>query len=572
MRPVNRPIDGRLLRNTSILIAIPVVLAVLALRPPPTVAEPAFPSAFDGRAAAALARELDQAHPVRSPGSPGAQGAARWLRDRLAPHGFRVEEDVWTENVPGLGPVALRNVSVVVAGTIDDSIVVVAHLDNKEDGGQNNASGVGVLIELARGFSSAGTAGVLPRRPLHRLVFLWTDGGAYGGVGARRFAEREHRAAVALVLDGVGGPATPRLRIAGAHRSTSAAGLLQTVALRVVDETGEHAAIPGVISQLVFLGLPSIGGEETLLLDRGVGAVGITTGEESRSASGGAVAPIDDDAIGRLGAGVDLAIGSLDAAVELPRATATALHLGSRALPGWALETLLLVASVPFVIAAIELAIRVRRRGTALGPAWRDLRRRGWPWLATLAALGVGAIVGDLPHLDDAMPGPAITSAAPVPLVTLGLAATVWLVAVARTRLRVVAADAVRDDETLAGWSVALLALCLATILAAAASPYLLVFLVLSLVAWFALAVLPQPRPVIADVVFGIGLAGPAIALGVIAVELGLGVRAPLHLAALVTTGTAPWLAVIAAAVWGTAAGQVAALVRGTYAPSPSRR
>ena len=56
------------------------------------------------------------------------------------------------------------------------------------------------------------------RRPLHTLVFLSSDGGAYGGVGAERFAStsplRDNLIAV-VSLDGIGGHARPRLELAG---------------------------------------------------------------------------------------------------------------------------------------------------------------------------------------------------------------------------------------------------------------------------------------------------------------------------------------------------------------------
>ncbi len=58
----------------------------------------------------------------------------------------------------------------------------MAHRDDLglSPGANDNASGTGALIELARNVASTTLA--------HTLVFLSTDGGAYGSLGAAEFA------------------------------------------------------------------------------------------------------------------------------------------------------------------------------------------------------------------------------------------------------------------------------------------------------------------------------------------------------------------------------------------------
>src|SRR3989442_1146061 len=77
-------------------------------------------------------------------------------------------------------------------------------------GANDNASGTALLVELARAYS------VLT--PAHTIVFLSTDGGAFGGLGAAEFAAHspERPGVVAVInLDAVGSSSQPRLQIGG---------------------------------------------------------------------------------------------------------------------------------------------------------------------------------------------------------------------------------------------------------------------------------------------------------------------------------------------------------------------
>ena len=101
----------------------------------------------------------------------------------------RRAEDAWDETIPGLGRVRLRNLVTVVPGATPDAILVLSHRDNSGvgPGANDNASGTAALIELARGYGRLGTVAGRPK-PQHTLIFLSSDGGAFGGYGAERFA------------------------------------------------------------------------------------------------------------------------------------------------------------------------------------------------------------------------------------------------------------------------------------------------------------------------------------------------------------------------------------------------
>src|SRR6187200_1293251 len=220
----------------------------------------------DGATATALTRELAGNNASRVPGSLGAANAAQWFRDKLALYGLPVREDVWRQDVPGVGPVELRNLAAVVDGTLDQSIVFVAHRDNNglSAGANDNASGTASLVELARAYARTGTT-ELARTPLHTLVFLSTDGGAYGSLGAARFAEHSPlaRRAVAVVsLDGIAGQARTRLELGGLGSHSPPPALVRTAEARIQAETGRAPVQPGFLDQLVGLALPFGFGEQ----------------------------------------------------------------------------------------------------------------------------------------------------------------------------------------------------------------------------------------------------------------------------------------------------------------------
>ena len=150
--------------------------------------------------------------------------------------------------MPGVGRVELKNLAAVVPGTLDETIVIVAHRDNngRTAGANDNASGTAALVELARPYATVGTT-ESARTPLHTLVFLSTDGGAYGALGAARFAARSplaRRAAAVISLDGLAGAARPRLELAGLDGHSPPPALVETATRRVASETGTRPAPP----------------------------------------------------------------------------------------------------------------------------------------------------------------------------------------------------------------------------------------------------------------------------------------------------------------------------------------
>jgi Peptidase family M28 len=573
---VERPVDLGLVRNLALLVVFPLLLAVVTVVRPGPLPAPALPPAFDGTTAAALTTELASDNANRVPGSPGAANAAQWFRDKLALYGLSVREDAWREDVPGVGRVELRNLATVVEGTLEEAIVLVAHRDNNgmSAGANANASGTASLVELARAYASAGTT-ESARKPLHTLVFLSTDAGAYGARGIARFAKHSplaRRAVAAVSLDGLGGTAAPRLEIAGLGGHSPPPALVRTADERIRAQTGRVPGHQGLLGQLVSLALPFGYGEQAPLLEEGIPAVRITTALDGGTPPGGdELAGLDADRLTRLGRASELLLTSLDAAVELPSTTDGALYLGDRAVRGWALELLLLSAVVPFAGAALDLLSRCRRRRLPLATAWRALRRRLGVWIVVAALLGVAAVAGALPTEPPLPPPPdqPPLDAWPVGAVTLGVLAValVWL----RARARLIPRARARPEEDLGAYAVAFVALLGVAAATALVSPYGLVFVLPSLYAWLFLPQLRRAPAWTTDVAFGLGLIGPVLALVVLAEQLDLGLRAPLYAAALLTTGVVPWASTLVLATWAAVASFVGAIAAGRYA-GPSGR
>jgi hypothetical protein len=171
-------------------------------------------------------------------GSPGSARAAEHLAGQLAAAGVRPDGDGggFLQSFPARGgdppgEAVLRNVAGVIPGTDDTlrgaPVVVGAHHDGLgrgwpdaregnagliHPGADDNASGVAVLLELARVLAAAPP----PRRSIRLVLF---DGEEAGKLGSRHYLDQLRRRgmepAAMLNLDTVGGMAGNRLLVLG---------------------------------------------------------------------------------------------------------------------------------------------------------------------------------------------------------------------------------------------------------------------------------------------------------------------------------------------------------------------
>jgi hypothetical protein len=576
---LERPINARLYRGTWLLVGIPLLVAAFsvgksqALRP----AEPRLPPSFDRAGALALASELSHEYPDRSPGSSGLREAATWFAAQLAPYGFRVERERFRATIPGRGRVRLENLIVVVPGRSPESLAVLAHLDDSGagPGADDNASGVAALLELARSYAGTGGAaspsGGRLVSPAHTLLFVATEGGASGGIGADRFAHAYRtRVLAGIDLDSVGGSGRPRLAFAGDTARLANPTLVETAAARIAEQVGARPAHPGWLGQLIDLAFPFTLDEQGPLVAQGIPAVTLTSaGERPPRAFTDTPEHLDQIRLAQLGRAAQELLRTLDQEVELAPGTASYVYVGPRIIRGWAIELVLIAALLPFLIVAVDLFARCRRRRIALAPALRSYRSRLAFWLWVGAAFEFFAVVGVWPRGTALPPLPDSRAAGDWPVLgLLGLAllsGVGWII----VRDRLVPRRPIAATEELAGHVAALLALGLVGLLVVATNPFALLFVLPSLHTWLWLPQV-QTRPwwTKAAVLLA-GFLGPLVLLLSFGVRYGLGFDAPWYVLELVVLHFVELPTLVIGLVWAAAAAQLAALAAGRYAPYP---
>src|SRR6266545_4450147 len=530
---LERPISARAYRGTWLLVALPLLITAFSVARPAPLPAPELPAAFDPRSAEVLVDELAKQYPDRAPGTAGAAGALHWVADQLRPYGFEPRIDRFEATVPGRGRLPFANLIVTAPGRSNSTIVVLAHRDNSgaSAGANDNASGTAALIELARSYANpAGSSGTpsSSRRvnPAHTIVFLSTDGGSLGGVGARQFADepRTARNVVAVInLDAIAGAGRPRLELAGDRPRSPSMTLVATAAARVLEQTGAAAARPSALRQLVDLAFPFSFYEQAPFLGRGVSALTLTSaGDRPPPAFGDLPSALHTGRMGQIGRSAQQLLASLDDGLEPTQGTSTYIYLGSRAVRGWAIQLVLISALVPFLAGAVDLFALCRRRRIPLAPAFRSLRSRFGFWVWVLLWFELLGLLGVWPT------GVALP---PAPTESAG---TDWPV-------------------------IGVIALC-----------------IVSFAGWLVSRerLLPQLRrggllSRLATLV--VGFSGPALLLGSFAVRFDLGLDAPWYLAELGALGYVQFAPLVITVVFAAASAQLAALSAGRYAPYPDR-
>ena len=315
-----------------LVLLLPLAIAAFTVSRSGPLPVPPLPPSFDGAAATTLATELARRYPNRIPGGTFDDEAAQWFTETLAQYGLKTESDTWRQHIPGLGDVQLRNLAVVIPGSAKGAIVFAAHRDTSGlgAGANDDATGTAALIQLARAYAPIGAAQRRPK-PFHTLVFVSTDAGAWGGLGAQRFAAKSsfrHDLLAAVVLDGIGGSGTPRIDVGGDDGRSPAPPLVRTAIARVREQLGAPPRLPSLLRQFVDLGIPFGFGDQAPFLGAHVSALRLTTADDSgRSDDSDRVGRLDQARLAHLGAAAQNLLGSLDSAGELAEGTAATVYL-----------------------------------------------------------------------------------------------------------------------------------------------------------------------------------------------------------------------------------------------------
>jgi hypothetical protein len=229
---------------------------------------------FDAERLMAHVRFLaDERLKGRGNGTPELDEAADYIARAFKESGLAVTEDRWEEEGgPGGRKVGLRNVMAVIAGANpawkDQCVVVGAHYDHLglgwpdvragcegqiHNGADDNASGVAVLLELARALADS--------KPPRSIVLVAFGGEEWGLRGSRRFVRTMTAKPTSMVnLDTVGRLGGKKLTLLG----TGTAEEWKHIAMGVGHVTGVEAVCipqdPGGSDQVSFheAGIPAV--------------------------------------------------------------------------------------------------------------------------------------------------------------------------------------------------------------------------------------------------------------------------------------------------------------------------
>jgi len=569
---LERPVNGRLYRSSFLFLSLPLLILAFSIVRPGALPAPLLPPNFDGADTSRLAADFAGSFPDRSPNGTNSVRAAQWFRDQMRPYGLPIASDTWQETAPGLGKVKLRNLWAIAAGQSPEAIVVLAHRDDTGTGpgANDNATGTAALVELARNYAQ--TSG-LRVRSAHTIVFLSTDGGAFGGLGAVRFVQRAPFRIVATInLDAIGGRGPPRVVITGDRPRSPAATFVETAAKRVLEQTGAPPRRASIIDQLIDLGFPFTLYEQGPFVAHGVPAITLTTaGERPPDAFGDRAARLSSTRLTQLGRAAQQLIGSLDQGLELAQGTTSFVWAGERIVRGWAIELVLFSLLVPFLVGVVDLFAHCRRRRIALLPAARSLRTRLAFWLFAGVAFYAFQLLGAWPAGAARPPNPASPTAGDWPVLALLGLGIVVLIGWGVARQRLVPRRPVAADEQLAGETAALLAFAVVALLVLATNPFALIFVLPALHTWLWLPQTRSGKPAARALVLLLGLPGPLLIPLSLGARFGLGFDAPWYMLELVAVGYVQPAAVAISLAGAACAAQLTTVAAGRYAPYPER-
>ena len=225
-------------RGTWLLVGIPLLISAFTVSHPQPLRAPTLQPDFDGATAVQTAKAFVNNNPYRVPGTARAQQATNWVARRFGQYGLRTQRERFHAKIPGRGTVQLENLLAFREGRSNQIIVVLAHRDNSgaSPGANDNGSGTAALLELARSYATP-QAPPRPPEPNHTILFLSTDGGAFGGLGAAYFAKHSpyrDRVVAVVDVDSIAGNGRPHLVFAGDEPRFASAALVRTGAARIV--------------------------------------------------------------------------------------------------------------------------------------------------------------------------------------------------------------------------------------------------------------------------------------------------------------------------------------------------
>jgi hypothetical protein len=378
-------IDFRVYRAAFLPALVVVVVLLFALQVPPAPLSPVVaPAEFDEGAATKIAHQIVDVAPDRAPGSEGDAAIGDLVEKRFrAVRDGQVAEQRFTGSFDG-NDVQLRNVILTLPGASPQNVVVMASRDSASGpGAASSAAATATLLELVKELSNT----------THRktLTFVSTDGGSDGALGARQFAsEFPDRdlvdGAIVLWQPGSATPRQPSLLQTSDGPQSASSGLARTAARALTDQTGTKPDQPGLMGELAGLALPSGLGDQAVMIEGGIDAIGLASaGERPLADSQDQPANLSTSTLGDFGRTALLLAVTLDAAPAPPaHGPGAYVTLSGSLVPGWALALLALTLVLPAAVASIDGLARALRRQRRIGWALGWSASRALPPLAAL--------------------------------------------------------------------------------------------------------------------------------------------------------------------------------------------
>ena len=394
-------IDLRLWRAGLLAVAAALIVAMFSLEEVPKPLQPAVPpDAFDSDAAVSLARDLARSHPDPRPGSDSDAQVAELVKSRFTAIGaVAASEQRFDAKFRG-EDVELRNLIAVLPGASDRQVALIAHRDVAEGSGAGSSlASTAVLLEIASGFTGS----------THEksLVFVSTDGGSIGALGARRFIRDYSDAglldgAVVLSQPAASDPVRPLMIPWSTGSQSTGATLAQTASETVAEETEEPAGDEGPLDDLFRLALPSALGEQGPLIEAGLDTVRLSSsGELPPAPDRDEASEVDGQTLGSFGRAALSLMLALDAGPSPSEHGPDAyVGLAGNLLPGWTLSLLALALLAPVGIAAGEGMARIARSPVQAGRAVGWALLRSVSFLFGLAVIYALSFVGLIPSPD----------------------------------------------------------------------------------------------------------------------------------------------------------------------------
>ncbi len=562
-------IDFRLYRAAFLPLVVSVVVVLFALQVPPAPVPPVVaPTEFNQTGAARLATRIAEQAPDRTPGSEGDAAIAGLVQRRFeAVRDGQVAEQRFTGSFDGKD-VEQRNLILTLPGQSQRRVVVLASRDSAAGpGAASSAAATATMLELLNEMQTS--------RRTKTLVFVSTDGSGDGALGAREFAahypERELiDGVIVLWQPGSAKRSPPALLDTSDGPQSASAGLVRTAQRVLADQAGVKPATGGPLGELARLAFPSGLGDQAVLIQRGINAIGLSSaGERPLPVSEDQVSGLSPATLGDFGRAALLLTATLDAAAQPPGHGPDAyVDLSGSLVPGWALALLALTLWLPAAIASTVGLRRAVRHPGQVGWALGWSASRGLPLAAALVLLYLLALVGIVTRPTFPF-DPAGFSIGPGEVVVMAL----------------LAAGAAAGYRTLRGWRVPAglredaagpglgAVSALAVLVAWLANPFAALILVPAAHVWLLDARdRPLPWPAVAAGA-ALSLAPLAAALASLAGRLGMGSAAPWQLLLMVADGQIGFVSMVAlCALVGSLIGAIALAARRRASTAARRR